>query len=224
VGAGHARERVAPATRQDPRDAGSSGVRCFVSETRCNGGAFRGRSSRPWPNSSLQAPPLPRSLGSGTATGQLHPFRESARTFQFSKERRDRVGPSRTVFGQGWPKRSAARPSLQGCTRGVSRTGPPDPGAASLERKVPGILRGNLCRELRSLSRAWPAPTSQAPANTGLYWRTDPKASPIRTAAPAVSSEPNSAAPSGNSTITVEPSRKRPSSSPLRRVTGAGLR
>ena len=50
---------------------------CSVSETRGNGGAFRDRSSRPWalsfghpwPNRSLQAPPLPRSLGSGTATG-----------------------------------------------------------------------------------------------------------------------------------------------------------
>ena len=121
MGACLASERVALATRQDSRDLGSSGFRCSESETRCNGGAFRDRSSRPWalsfghpwPNRSLQAPPLPRSLGSVTATGQLHPFRESARAFEFSKERRDRVGPSRTVFGQGWPKRSAARPSLQ---------------------------------------------------------------------------------------------------------------
>jgi len=105
--------KVAP---QDSRDADSSGARCSVSETRCNGGAFRDRSSHPWPlsfghpwpNRSLQAPPLPRLLCSGTATGQIHPFRESARTFQFSKEPRDRVCPSRTVFGQGWPKRSAA--------------------------------------------------------------------------------------------------------------------
>ena len=111
VGAGPARERVAIATRRDARDFYCSGVRCSESETRCNGGAFRDRSSRPWalsfghpwPNRSLQAPPLPRSLGSGTATGQLHPFRESARTFQFSKEPRDRVCPSRTVFGQGRP-------------------------------------------------------------------------------------------------------------------------
>ena len=96
VGAGPARERVALATRQDSRDADSSGVRCSVSETRCNGGAFRDRSSHPWPlsfghpwpNRSLQAPPLPRSLCSGTATGQIHPFRGSARTFQFSKEPR----------------------------------------------------------------------------------------------------------------------------------------
>ena len=28
---------------------------------------------------------------------------KGGRTFEFSKERRDRVGPSRTVFGQGWP-------------------------------------------------------------------------------------------------------------------------
>ena len=108
--AGPARERER-SSRQNSRNAGSSGVWRSVSETRCNGGAFRDRSSHPWPlsfghpwpNRSLQAPPLPRSLGSVTATGQLHPFRESARAFEFSKERRDRVGPSRTVFGQGWP-------------------------------------------------------------------------------------------------------------------------
>ena len=40
--------------------------------------------------------------------------RATARTFQFSKERRDRVCPSRTVFGQGWPKRSAAAVELTG--------------------------------------------------------------------------------------------------------------
>ena len=152
VGAGPARERER-SFRQDARDLYRSGVRCSVSETRGNGGAFRDRSSppwalsfgHPWPNRSLQAPPLPRSLCSGTATGQ-----NTAWTFLRSgvcggespKEPRDRVCPSRTVFGQGWPKRSAARPSLQGCTRGVSWTGPPDPGAASLERKVSGILPG----------------------------------------------------------------------------------
>ena len=66
-----------PAGYQRP---GFSDVRCSVSETRGNGGAFRDRSSRPWalsfghpwPNRSLQAPPLPRSLCSGTATGQKH--------------------------------------------------------------------------------------------------------------------------------------------------------
>ena len=45
IQAGPARERVALATRQDSRDLGSSGFRCSVSETRCNGGAFRDRSS-----------------------------------------------------------------------------------------------------------------------------------------------------------------------------------
>ena len=43
--------------------------RCSVSETRCNDGAFRDRSSRPWPNISLQARALSRLLCSGTATG-----------------------------------------------------------------------------------------------------------------------------------------------------------
>jgi len=49
VGAGPARERVAyshPAGSQRPW---FPGVRCSVSETRCNGGAFRDRSSHPWP-------------------------------------------------------------------------------------------------------------------------------------------------------------------------------
>ena len=97
--------------------------------------------------------------------------RNAARTFlqrpggESPKERRDRVGPSRTVFGQGWPKRSAAAAEptrmyswrvLDGPTR--SRRG------LSGEEKSLASRR-----QLRSLSRAWPAPTSQAPANTGLY-------------------------------------------------------
>ena len=84
-------------------------------------------------------------------------------SLESSKERRDRVCPSRTVFGQGWPKRSAARPSLQGRTRGVSWTGTPDPGAGLLERKVSGTLRGNLCRVAKAtLSRAGPAPIGES--------------------------------------------------------------
>ena len=113
VRAGPARERER-SSRRDAGDLGSSGLRCSVSETRCNGGAFRDRSSlpwalsfgHPWPNRSLQAPPLPRSLGSGTATGQNTAWtflRSGACGGEFPKERRDRVGPSRTVFGQGWP-------------------------------------------------------------------------------------------------------------------------
>ena len=85
-----------------------------VSGTRCNGGAFRDRSSlpwalsfgHPWPNRSLQAPPLPRSLCSGTATGQNTAWtflRSGVCSGESPKERRDRVCPSRTVFGQGWP-------------------------------------------------------------------------------------------------------------------------
>jgi len=176
VRAGHARERER-SSRRDARDLGSSGLRCSVSETRCNGGAFRDRSSpasgsghpsqmggvrrrakqcfatrlpHPWPL--LVWPSLAKQLPPGTTIapltlqrnrhGSVPPFQRGARTFQFPKERRDRVGPSRTVFGQGRPKRSAARPSLHGCTRGVSWTGPPDPGAGSLERKVSGILPG----------------------------------------------------------------------------------
>ena len=44
MGAGPARERER-SSRRDARDLGSSGLRCSVSETRCNGGAFRDRSS-----------------------------------------------------------------------------------------------------------------------------------------------------------------------------------
>ena len=102
MGAGPARERER-SSRQDARDLFISLFWSSVSETRGNGGAFRDRSSHPWalsfghpwPNRSLQAPPLPRSLCSGTATGQ-----KTARTFlrsgvcggESSKERRDRVG------------------------------------------------------------------------------------------------------------------------------------
>ena len=157
MGAGPARERER-SSRQDPRDLFVSLFWSSVSGTRGNGGAFRDRSSRPWalsfghpwPNRSLQAPPLPRSLCSGTATGQLHPFRESARTFQFSKEPRDRVCPSRTVFGQGWPN---AEPTwmyswrvLEGPTR--SRRG------LSGERSLASRRVAKA-----TLSRAGPAPT-----------------------------------------------------------------
>ena len=110
MGAGPARERER-SSRQGSRDAGSSGVRCSVSETRCNGGAFRDRSSHPWPL--LVWPSLAKQLPPGTTIapltlqrhrhGSVPPFQRGARTFQFPKERRDRVGPSRTVFGQGWP-------------------------------------------------------------------------------------------------------------------------
>ena len=49
--------------------------------------------------------------------------------------------------GIGWARpgpclaRDGQTPSLQGCTRGVSWTGPPDPGAGFLERKVLGACR-----------------------------------------------------------------------------------
>jgi len=139
------------------RPAGSqrlfcSSFRCSVSETRCNGGAFRDRS-----------------LGSGTATGHntLGPSREGS--LEFPKERRDRVCPSRTVFGQGWPKRSAARPSLHGCTRGVSWTGTPDPGAGFLERKVSGILPG------ASLPFAGEARSHNPCHDPGPSWRAHPE-------------------------------------------------
>ena len=75
------------------------GGSCLAREGQTNSG-------HGWLERSRKAPPLPRSLGSGTATGQ-----NTAWTFLRSvvcggespKERRDRVGPSRTVFGQGWP-------------------------------------------------------------------------------------------------------------------------
>ena len=137
MGAGLARERE-QSSRQDSRDLYCSGGRSSVSETRCNGGAFRDRSSpasgsghpsqmggvrrrakqcfatrlpHPWPL--LVWPSLAKQLPPGTTIapltlqrnrhGSVPPFQRGARTFQFPKERRDRVGPSRTVFGQGWP-------------------------------------------------------------------------------------------------------------------------
>jgi hypothetical protein len=167
VGAGPARERER-SSRQDPRDL-CSGVRCSVSETRCNGGAFRDRSSHPWPL--LVWPSLAKQLPPGTTIAPLTrqrnrhgsetspgPFYETlAANFPRSA-------------GIGWARpgpclaRDGQTPSLHGRTRGVSWTGPPDPGAGFLERKVSGILRGNLCRVAKAtLSRAGPAPTSSLP-------------------------------------------------------------
>ena len=93
--------------------------------------------------------------------------RNSARTFlqnpggESPKERRDRVGPSRTVFGQGWPN---AEPTgmyswrvLDGPTR--SRCGLSGE-TGFLERKASGILPASSA----CLSRAWPAPTRPPPA------------------------------------------------------------
>jgi hypothetical protein len=68
VGAGPARERE-QSSRQDSRDLYCSGGRSFVSETRCNGGAFRDRSSRPWPL--LVWPSLAKQLPPGTTIAPL---------------------------------------------------------------------------------------------------------------------------------------------------------
>ena len=96
--------------------------------------------------------------------------RKTSRTFlrsgvcggESSKEHRDRVGPYRTVFGQGWPKSS-----LQGCTCSVSWTGTPDPGAGSLERKVSGILPGGCKPPFRGLG---PLPQGPLPQQGGRPW------------------------------------------------------
>ena len=82
-------------------EASFSSVRCSVSETRCNGGAFRDRSSHPWPL--LVWPSLAKQLSPGTTiaplTWQRHrhgsdpPSQRKSQAFEFSKERRDRVGP-----------------------------------------------------------------------------------------------------------------------------------
>ena len=66
--AGPARERER-SSRRDARDLGSSGLRCSVSETRCNGGAFRDRSSHPWPL--LVWPSLAKQLPPGTTIAPL---------------------------------------------------------------------------------------------------------------------------------------------------------
>ncbi len=68
MGAGPARERE-QSSRQDSRDLYCSGGRSFVSETRCNGGAFRDRSSRPWPL--LVWPSLAKQLPPGTTIAPL---------------------------------------------------------------------------------------------------------------------------------------------------------
>ena len=50
-------------------EASFSSVRCSVSETRCNGGAFRDRSSHPWPL--LVWPSLAKQLPPGTTIAPL---------------------------------------------------------------------------------------------------------------------------------------------------------
>ena len=69
IQAGPARERVALATRQDSRGLLCSGFRRSVSETRGNGGAFRDRSSHPWPL--LVWPSLAKQLPPGTTIAPL---------------------------------------------------------------------------------------------------------------------------------------------------------
>ena len=91
-GSGPGPRKAGDAGRQDTRDFYRSGVRSSVSETRCNGGAFRDRSSHPWPL--LVWPSLAKQLPPGTTiaplTGQqnrhgsAHLLRVSARTFRRS--------------------------------------------------------------------------------------------------------------------------------------------
>ena len=63
------RRRPAKVAPQYPRDFYRSRVRCSVSETRCNGGAFRDRSSHPWPL--LVWPSLAKQLPPGTTIAPL---------------------------------------------------------------------------------------------------------------------------------------------------------
>jgi hypothetical protein len=159
-----------PAGSQRP---GCSGVRSSVSETRGNGGAFRDRSSHPWPlsfghpwpNRSLQAPPLPRSLGSGTATGQKDLSDLSTKWGLWRRIFQGAPGSGVPVQDRLWP----------GMAKAVRR--PAELTGTYLQRVLEGHTRsrcglsgekdlwspaGNLCRELRSLSRARPAPTIRA--------------------------------------------------------------
>jgi hypothetical protein len=161
VGAGPARERQAELAGRIPE---TWFFRCPALRIRdavqwwCLPGPLKpSMAAVSWPNSSLQAPPLPRSLCSGTATGQIHPLRESARPLNFPRS-----------AGIGW-----ARPGP--CLARDGQSGPP-PGRAYMDVLVacPGrahpipvrpLWREKFlesCRELRSLSRAGPAPTRAA--------------------------------------------------------------
>ena len=158
-----------PAGYQRP---GFSGVRCSVSETRCNGGAFRDRSSHPWPlsfchpwpNRSLQAPPLPRSLCSGTATGHNTP--------RPSKE--ERLGISQGAPGSGVPIQDRIWPGMAKS----ELTG------MYLQRVLDGHTRSRcgLSGEkglwnptgASPLSRAGPAPTRPGPQTRVPGWRENP--------------------------------------------------
>ena len=68
-GSGPGPRKVGDAGRQYPRDFYRSRVRRSVSETRCNGGAFRDRSSHPWPL--LVWPSLAKQLPPGTTIAPL---------------------------------------------------------------------------------------------------------------------------------------------------------
>ena len=110
-------------------EASFSSVRCSVSETRGNGGAFRDRSSHPWPL--LVWPSLAKQLPPGTTiaplTWQRHrhgsdpPSQRKSQAFEFSKERRDL-----------WRKRSLVSRRVANAT--LSRAGPARTRAGYSER------------------------------------------------------------------------------------------
>jgi len=122
-------------------------------------------------------PPGPFEKGSAPAMPRSGGIFASARC---------RAGLPRTVFGQGRPN-----PSLHGCTRGVSwaalpgtspllespnfQKAPPLHRVSDTEHRTPEESASLAsCRELRSLSRAGPAPTRRAPAWFGSTSRRHP--------------------------------------------------
>jgi len=162
VRAGPARERER-SSRRDARDLGSSGLRCSVSETRCNGGAFRDRSSpasgsghpsqmggvrrrakqcfatrlpHPWPL--LVWPSLAKQLPPGTTiaplTWQRHRHGSQKPPGPFYEARFVGAGPARE---RERSSRQDAREIANGGTNSVSGIPPAGFAGLSLARQAP---------------------------------------------------------------------------------------
>jgi len=162
VRAGPARERER-SSRRDAGDLGSSGLRCSVSETRCNGGAFRDRSSpasgpghpsqmggvrrrakqcfatrlpHPWPL--LVWPSLAKQLPPGTTiaplTWQRHRHGSQKPPGPFYEARFVGAGPARE---RERSSRQDAREIANGGTNSVSGIPPAGFAGLSLARQAP---------------------------------------------------------------------------------------